>query len=95
LDTISHTAHVAIRDTAAVGGNVGAAATGLIEGAIEGAKEMGVSAEDAAAAAADGALKAAGKVGSTAVQAVRKAVAKPIKDVKVVLKEPEMVASNN
>jgi hypothetical protein len=34
-------------------------------------------------------LEAAGKVGSTAVQAVRKAVVKPIKGVKVVLKEPE------
>ena len=90
MDTIGHTAHVAIRDTAEVGGNVGAAATGLVEGAIEGAKEMGVSAEDAAAAAADGALKAAGEVGSTAVGAVRKAVTKPIKGVKVVLKEPEL-----
>ena len=95
LDTISHTAHVAIRDTAEVGGDVGAAATGLVEGAIEGAKEMGVSAEDAAAAAADGALKAAGRVGSTAVQAVRKALAKPINGVKVVLKEPKMAVSKN
>jgi len=34
-------------------------------------------------------------VGSTAVQAVRTAVGKPIKDVKVVLKDPEMVVSNN
>jgi hypothetical protein len=51
---------------------------------------MGVSAEDAASAAADGALKAAGEVGSTAVGAVRKAVTKPIKGVKVVLKEPEL-----
>jgi vacuolar-type H+-ATPase subunit H len=95
LDIIGHTAHVAIQDTAKVGGDVGAAATGLVEGAIEGAKEIGASAEDAAAAAADGALKAAGKVGSTAVQAVSKAMTKPIKGIKVVLKEPEMVLSNN
>ena len=93
LDTISHTAHVAVRDTAEVGGDVGAAATGLVAGAIEGAKELGVSAENAAAAAAGGALKAAGEVGSTAVDKVRKAVSKPINGVKVVLKEPEMAVS--
>ncbi len=56
---------------------------------------MGVSAEDAAAAAADGALKAAGKVGSTAVETVRKAVTKPINGVKVVLKEPELAKCQN
>jgi hypothetical protein len=43
--------------------------------------------------AADGALKAAGQVGSTAVEAVRKAVTKPVNGVKVVLKEPEMASS--
>jgi hypothetical protein len=86
---------VAIRDTAKVGGDVGAAATGLVAGAIEGAKELGVSTEDAAAAAANGALKAAGEVGSTAVDTVRKAVAKPINGVKVVLQEPEAVLSKN
>ena len=59
--TISHTAPVAIRDTAEVGGDLEAAATGLVQGAIQGAKEMSVSAEDAASAAAKGALKAAGK----------------------------------
>jgi hypothetical protein len=88
LDTISHTAHVAIRDTAGVGGDVEAATTGLITGAIEGAKDSGVSAEKAASAAAEGALKAAGKVGAAAVASVRKAVSKPVKGVKVVLKEP-------
>jgi len=85
LDTISHTAHVAIRDTAEVGGDLEAATTGLVAGAIEGAKEMGVSAEDAASAAANGALKAAGKVDSTAVDTVRKALTKPINGIKVVL----------
>jgi hypothetical protein len=95
LDTIRHTAHVAVRDTARVGGDVGAAATGLVAGAIEGAKELGVSAENAAAAATDGALKAAGEVGSTAVDRVRKAVTKPIDGIKGALKEPNMAASNN
>ena len=56
---------------------------------------MGVSAEDAAAAAANGALKAAGKVGSTAVETVRKALTKPIGGVKVPLKEPELAMSGN
>ena len=95
LDTISHTAHITIQDAAKVGGDVGAAAIGLVEGAIQGAKELGVSAEDAAAAAADGAMKAAGEVGSTTVDTVRKAVTKPIKGVKVVLKEPGMAVSKN
>ena len=54
MDTISHTAQVAIRDTAEVGGDLEAAATGLVQGAIEGAKEMGLNAEDAASAAANG-----------------------------------------
>ena len=68
-----------------------AAVTGLVAGAIVGAKELGVSAKDAAAAAAaDGALKAAGQVGATAVESVRKAVSKPINGVKVVLKEPRL-----
>ena len=80
---------------APVGGDVGAAATGLVAGAVEGAKELGVSAEHAAAAAADGALKAAGGVGSRAVDTVRKAVTKPINGVKVVLKEPKMTLSKN
>jgi len=40
-------------------------------------------------------LKAAGKVDSTAVDTVRKAVTKPINGIKVVLQEPEMAVSNN
>ena len=74
---------------------MGAAATGLVARAIEGAKEFGVSTEDAAAAAADGALKAAGEVGSTTVDTVRNAVTKTINGVKVMLKEPAMAVSNN
>lgn len=67
----------------------------MVAGAIEGAKKMGVSAEDAATAAANGALKAAGEVGSTAVETVRKAVAKPINGVKILLKEPDLALSKN
>ena len=39
METITHTAHVAIRDTAEVGGDLEAAASGLVQGAIEAAKE--------------------------------------------------------
>jgi hypothetical protein len=61
-----------------------------VEGAIAGAKELGVNAEDAASAAADGALKAAGKVGSTAVEAVHKAVTKTVQGAKAVSKQPRV-----
>ena len=93
LDTITHTSHAAIRDTAALGGDLEAAATGLVEGAIESAKKMGLNAEDAAAAAANGALKAAGEMGSTVVGTVRKAVTRPVNGVRVELKNPEQAAS--
>ena len=95
LDTIRHTAHVTIRDAAEVGGDLDAAATGLIEGAIEGAKELGVRVEDAASAAADGALEAAGEVGSTAVETVRRAVTRSSHDAKFVLKQLRMAVSKN
>jgi hypothetical protein len=88
LDSISHTSLVAIRSTVAVGGDLAASTSGLVEGAIEGAKKMGVSAEEAASAAADGALKAAGQIGSTAVEAVRKAVTRPVNEVRVALRKP-------
>ena len=95
LGTIRHTAHVAIWDTTDVGGDIEAAATGLIAGAIEGAKELSVDAEAAAAAAADGALKAAGQIGPTAVANVRKGVIKPVNGIKVVLKEARWVPPTN
>ena len=72
LDKIGHTSASVIRTTAEVGGDLGAAAKGLVEGAIHGARDLGVSAERAAAAAANGALDAAGSVSSTAAEEVRK-----------------------
>jgi hypothetical protein len=59
-----------------------------VEGAIQGAKEIGLSAEDAATAAASGALKGAGKVSTTAVEQVRNVLTGTISGVKVVVKEP-------
>ena len=94
-DTIGQTAYVVIRNTSELGGNLEAAAIGLVRGAIAGAQELGLSAQEAAEAAANGALKAAGQVGSTAVAAVRKAVSKTIPDVKILHKEPEAILSCN
>jgi hypothetical protein len=90
LDTIGHTAEAVIHQTAAVGGKLEHATTGLVEGAIHSAKGIGVSAEDAVSAVADGALKAAGKAGSTAVETVRSAVTKTAHGAKVVLKQPKV-----
>ena len=71
-----------------MGGDVGTAARNAVEGAIQGAKEIGVSAEDAAAAAATGALKAAGEISTAAVDQVSRAATGVISGVKVVVKEP-------
>ena len=60
-----------------------------MEAAIAGAKEVGLSAEDAATAAATGALKGAGDISSTAVDQVRKVVTGTISGVKIGVKEPE------
>jgi hypothetical protein len=59
-----------------------------VEGAITGAKEIGVSTADAASAAATGALKAAGEISNTAVEQVQKALTGAIDGVKVVAQAP-------
>jgi hypothetical protein len=71
-----------------VSGDVGGAARNAIEGAIAGARDVGLSAEQAAAAAATGALRGAGEIGGTAVEEVRNAVTGVIGGVKIVLREP-------
>jgi hypothetical protein len=71
-----------------VGGDVGNAAKGAVEGAISTARDLGMTAEEAAGAAASGALRAAGDVSTTAVAQVRKALTGTISGVKDVLKEP-------
>jgi hypothetical protein len=63
-------------------------AKGAVEGAIAGAKEIGVDTAGAASAAANGALKAAGSVGTTAVDEIKRTLTGTIAGVKVVLKEP-------
>jgi hypothetical protein len=66
-------------------GDLGTAAKGLVEGAIQGARELGLDVTEAAAAAATGALKAAGEVGSEAGARVRNALTGTIAGVRVVL----------
>jgi hypothetical protein len=60
----------------------------VVKGAIRGARDVGLSAEQAASAAANGAIDAAGEVGTNAAEQVRDAVAGTISGVKVVVKEP-------
>lgn len=94
LHRISHTSQVAVRETAAIGGDFEAVATGLVAGAIEGATKTGVSRAEAAAAAADGALKAAHILGSPAFETVQNAVTQSMHGVKVVMKRPELAMPN-
>lgn len=89
LDTINRTSNAAIRDAAALGGDLKATANGLVKGAIESGKKLGLNAEEAAVAAANGALAGAGQVGSTAVESVRTAVTKPVNEIKAELKKSE------
>jgi hypothetical protein len=88
LHRISHNSGVAVRETAARGGDFESVATGLVAGAIESATKMGLSREEAAAAAADGALRAASIAGSHAFETVEKAVTRSIDGVQVVMKKP-------
>ena len=88
LEAVSTTASAVVKSTAEIGGDLGAAAKGAVEGAIAGAKAFGVSAEEAASAAATGALKAAGEIGSMAAAQVRDAVTGTIAGVTVIVKEP-------
>ena len=63
-------------------------ARNAVIGAIETAKEIRVSPEDAASAAATGAVEACERIGKGASSAIRKAVAGVIGGIKVVVKEP-------
>ena len=57
-----------------------------MEGAIEIARDVAMTAEDAASAAATGAIEAAGEIGDAAAVRVRRAVEGTINGVKVVAK---------
>ena len=94
LHRISHTSQIAVRETAALAGDFEGVARGLVVGAIEGARKMGVSRAEAAAAAADGALKAAHSLGSPAFETVQNAVTQSMHGVKVVMKKPELAVPN-
>jgi hypothetical protein len=59
-----------------------------VEGAIGGAKSIGIDAAEAGSAAATGALKAAGYIGGEALEQVKRVATGTIAGVKVVVKEP-------
>jgi hypothetical protein len=88
LRSLEQAAESVIRTTAKLSGDLGHAARGLVEGAIQGAKELGIDATEAAATAATAATRAAAELGSTAGEKVREAVVGTIQGVKVILKEP-------
>ena len=64
------------------------AAIGVVQEAIQGAKEFGLDAARAASSAAQAALEAAEEVGSVAAEKVRDALTGTIDGIKVILKEP-------
>jgi len=89
VDTTAHVLTTTVKDTAKVGGEVGAAATGLVEGAIKGTEGLAIGAEHAAAAIVGGAFKATGEVGTAAVDSVRNVVTKPIPSENAAVQGPE------
>ena len=74
------------RGTATVPATGTMAADTQVTGAIEGAKSIGISAEEAAQAAAAGALEAAEEIGEKAVHAVTDVAAGGVGGVKNILK---------
>jgi hypothetical protein len=90
---ITRTAQIVTRAVAESQGNLEAAATGLIRGAIQAAGELGIDTADAASAAATGTLNAVGDVRSSAYQTVLAAVSKPFDGLTITPKEPA-VSSN-
>lgn len=78
LNTLSHTARTVIRQTAEMNGDVGAAATGLVLGAIAGAEYMRVTPSKAASAVRTAAIKEGDRNGLVAAEKVRTALRKDI-----------------
>jgi|KBSMisStandDraft_5_1062788.scaffolds.fasta_scaffold203706_1 hypothetical protein len=88
VDTITRTAGIVITAVVESEGDLQSTATGLVRGAIHGAKGIGINIQAAAAAAADGALNAVGDVRSTAYQTVLAGVIQPIDGITVAPKLP-------
>ena len=88
VDTITRTAGIVITAVVESEGDLQSTSTGLIRGAIHGAKRIGIDIPHAAAAAAAGALNAVGDVRSTAYQTVLAAIIKPIDGITVAPKLP-------
>jgi len=87
LDTVVGSAGAVVRGVHDLGGDIGYAAKGAVEGAIEAARDLGLQVEETASAAASGAVRAAGDVSTEAMQEVQKVVTGTIDGVKVVLKD--------
>ena len=88
VDVIAQTSAAIVRTTAAVKGDVAAAARAVLEGAIQGAATAGVDQEEAASIAAMGAIEAAGDIGGTALDEVEAAVTGTIDGVRIAPRAP-------
>jgi hypothetical protein len=88
LHAIGRSSETVIKTTARLSGDVGEATRGLVEGAIHGARAIGLDVVDAATAAAAGAMTGAGQIGIEAGLTVRSALVKTIANLKSVLNEP-------
>ncbi len=87
LKTLSHTARTIIRQTADNNGDVGAAATGLVAGAVASAKQIGVDPAKVASAAGSAAIEEADRISAVAGEKVRSALKKDASRTSAVLPE--------
>ena len=69
-----------------MGADIFSVTKGAVSGAISGAKELGLSVEDAASAALTGAFEAAETIGESAVHAVRDVAVSGVDGVKAVIR---------
>ena len=88
LRILSYTARIVIHHTAQLGGDLAAAAKGLVLGGIACARDLGVDRAKAASAAAEGAVEGAEGEGSVATERVCNALKERIGDIHVALPEP-------
>lgn len=88
LGTLSQTARAVILEASDMNGDVAAAATGLVLGAIASARKMGVMPAKAADAARRAAIQEADRIGPTVSVQVRAAMAKDIGGINAGALEP-------
>ena len=88
MKTIQGSAHGTIKGTHEACGDLASATRDIVIGAIDGAKTIGVSAEEAASAAITSAMEGAQEISEDVVHTVGSVVGETIKGVKVILKPP-------